>query len=108
VSTDRGRHNVWAITHTLFPGTGIILPYLLSADSGAKLGVKTAFIFFGLGLVCSVLIWFTIPDYTGRTFAQIDELFYRRIPARQFAKTECTGDYGNNVQGDPSTFVYHA
>jgi SP family general alpha glucoside:H+ symporter-like MFS transporter len=77
---------------------GIVLFYFLSADTGAKHGFKTVFIFFGLGLGCAVLICFTIPDFTGRTFAQIDELFYRRIPARQFSKTECTGDYGKYVQ----------
>ena len=89
---------VTQLTTMLAVSKGIVLPYLLSADTGAKLGVKTAFIFFGLGLICSVLIWFTIPDFTGRTFAQIDELFYRRIPSRQFAKTECTGEYGNDVE----------
>lgn len=55
------------------------------------------FIFFGFGVACVALVWFFIPDLTGRTFAQIDELFARRIPARKFSKTETTGDYGNNL-----------
>ncbi|KAK4939036.1 hypothetical protein LTR10_020610 [Elasticomyces elasticus] len=29
--------------------------------------------------------------------AQIDELFVRRIPARKFQSTECTGDYGRDL-----------
>ncbi|KAG0655501.1 hypothetical protein C6P46_000847 [Rhodotorula mucilaginosa] len=73
-----------------------VLPYLLDADE-VNLGPKTGFIFFGFGVACVVLVWFFIPDLTGRTFAQIDELLARRIPARKFSKTETTGDYGNNL-----------
>lgn len=93
-----------------------VLPYLLSADSGAKWGAKTGeywllsslahpanmynaagYLFAGLGTMCVVLLWFFIPDLTGRSYAQIDELFLRKIPARKFATTECTGDYGREV-----------
>ncbi|KAJ9117070.1 hypothetical protein QFC24_006529 [Naganishia onofrii] len=74
-----------------------VLPYLLSADYGAKWGAKTGYLFAGLGAVCIILIWFFIPDFTGRSYAQIDELFSRKISARKFASTECTGDYGRNV-----------
>ncbi|KAJ9114712.1 hypothetical protein QFC22_005588 [Naganishia vaughanmartiniae] len=74
-----------------------VLPYLLSADYGAKWGAKTGYLFAGLGAVCIVLLWFFIPDFTGRSYAQLDELFLRKIPARKFASTECTGDYGRAV-----------
>lgn len=42
----------------------------------------------------------TIPfsDFTGRSFAEIDELFARRVKARQFAKTTTTGVYGNDLE----------
>ncbi|KAJ9107001.1 hypothetical protein QFC19_002869 [Naganishia cerealis] len=55
------------------------------------------FLFAGLGVVCIILVWFFIPDFTGRSYAQIDELFSRKIPARKFASTQCTGDYGRDV-----------
>jgi hypothetical protein len=55
------------------------------------------YLFAGLGAVCIVLLWFFIPDLTGRSYAQIDELFLRKIPARKFASTECTGHYGREV-----------
>lgn len=55
------------------------------------------YLFAGLGLMCMLLIWFFIPDFTGRSYAQIDELFLRKIPARKFASTECTGNYGRDV-----------
>lgn len=58
---------------------------------------STGYLFAGLGAVCIVLLWFFIPDFTGRSYAQLDELFLRKIPARKFASTECTGDYGRYV-----------
>ncbi len=55
------------------------------------------FMFFGLGVISCVLVVLYVPDFTGKSFAQIDECFYRRIPARQFASTVCTGDYGRDL-----------
>ncbi|GAA5922793.1 hypothetical protein JCM3775_006138 [Rhodotorula graminis] len=73
-----------------------VLPYILDADQ-ANLGPKAGFIFFGLGVFCCLGVYFYIPDLTGRSFAEIDELFARRIKARQFAKTETTGQYGQDL-----------
>lgn len=72
--------------------TNIVIPYELAA-----IGPKTGYMFFGIGVVCCVLIWLWIPDVTGRTYAQLDELFERRIPARKFKETVCTGEYGKDV-----------
>lgn len=66
---------------------------LLLAIDAFSLG----YLFAGLGLMCMLLIWFFIPDFTGRSYAQIDELFLRKIPARKFVSTECTGNYGRDV-----------
>ncbi|KAK4940578.1 hypothetical protein LTR10_019337 [Elasticomyces elasticus] len=70
--------------------TNIVIPFELAA-----IGPKTGYMFFGIGIICCVFIYLWIPDVTGRTYAQLDELFERRIPARQFKNTECTGQYGN-------------
>lgn len=74
-----------------------VIPYLLDADE-ANWGAKTGYLFFGLGLGCCVVIYFFIPEYSGRSFAQLDELFERRIPARKFASTVCTGEYGRDLE----------
>jgi hypothetical protein len=42
-------------------------------------------------------IYLFVPDFTGRSFGQIDELFHRKIPARRFKSTVCDGNYGNSV-----------
>jgi hypothetical protein len=35
-----------------------------------------------------VLMYFTVPEVTGRTFDDLNELFERKIPARKFASTK--------------------
>jgi hypothetical protein len=39
--------------------------------------------FAAFGIFTITTTYFFIPDYTGRSHAQIDELFSRRIPARK-------------------------
>jgi Sugar (and other) transporter len=73
--------------------TNIVIPFELDA-----IGPKTGYMFFGIGVICCVLIYYWVPDVTGRTYAQLDELFERRIPARQFKHTVCTGEYGRQNQ----------
>ncbi|KAK9447081.1 general substrate transporter [Limtongia smithiae] len=73
--------------------TNIVIPFELDA-----IGAKTGYMFFGIGCLCLVFIYLWIPDVTGRTYAQLDELFERRIPARKFKTTECTGEYGKPSQ----------
>lgn len=78
-----------------------VLPFMLNDRDagGVGWGAKTGFMFFILGCICLVGVWFLIPEYAGRTYAELDELFHRRIPARQFEKTVCTGDYGREIEG---------
>lgn len=73
------------------------MPYLLNADE-ANWGAKTGFLFGGLGCLCVAGIWFLVPEFSGRSYAQLDELFVRKVPARKFRTTECTGDYGRDVE----------
>lgn len=75
--------------------TNIVIPFELDA-----IGPKTGYMFFGIGVVCLVLIYLWVPDVTGRTYAQLDELFERRIPARKFKTTVCTGEYGQEHNRD--------
>ncbi|OJJ50325.1 hypothetical protein ASPZODRAFT_58906, partial [Penicilliopsis zonata CBS 506.65] len=72
--------------------SGVYLPFMLSSW-----GPKTGFFFGGFGFFFWIISFFVVPDYTGRSHAQIDELFTRKISARKFASTECTGNYGRDV-----------
>ena len=48
----------------------------------------TAFFWAGLCFLCIIYTYFRIPEPRGRTFAELDLLFERKISARKFAKTE--------------------
>lgn len=63
------------------------LPYAVNPDEG-NLQAKIAFIFGGILVLATVLIYFTVPETQNRSFGEIDELWNRKIPARQFAKTK--------------------
>jgi SP family general alpha glucoside:H+ symporter-like MFS transporter len=42
----------------------------------------------GICFCCIIYTFFRIPEPRGRTFAELDVLFERRINARKFAQTE--------------------
>lgn len=69
--------------------TNIVIPFELDA-----IGPQTGYMFFGIGVICIILIYIWIPDVTGRSYAQLDELFERKLPARKFKSAVCTGEYG--------------
>ncbi|KAH7403894.1 maltose permease MAL61 [Cadophora sp. MPI-SDFR-AT-0126] len=67
------------------------VPYMFNRDKG-NLGAKTGFFFSGLSLIAGLLIFLEIPEMKNRTYVQLDEMFEKRIPTRQFAKYECVGN----------------
>jgi sugar porter (SP) family MFS transporter len=62
------------------------LPYAMSATE-ANWGSKTGFLFAGLGTLTVLWAFFYLPESKGRTFEELDILFERKLPARQFAGT---------------------
>jgi hypothetical protein len=53
--------------------------------------------FFILGFISCFAVYFFVPEFSGRSYAQLDELFARRVPARKFKEFKCTGDYGRDL-----------
>lgn len=60
-----------------------VIPYLFNPDY-ANLGAKIAFIFFGLCFICLAYLWHFQPETAGRTYEELDEMFMKGVPARQF------------------------
>ncbi|OAP60823.1 hypothetical protein AYL99_05825 [Fonsecaea erecta] len=60
-----------------------VLPYLFNPDK-ANLGGKVGFIFGGLAIPCFVFLWWLQPETAGRSYEELDELFVKKVPARQF------------------------
>jgi MFS family permease len=62
---------------------GISLPYMYNIDQG-DLRAKAGFVIAGFSLLAFVVTWLFVPEMKERTPAEIDAMFERRLPARQF------------------------
>ncbi|KAI0436634.1 general substrate transporter [Xylaria telfairii] len=60
--------------------------YLLN-PTGGNLGGKCGYVWGGTGLFCFVVAYFWLPEMRGRSYREIDILFKRKVPARQWKKT---------------------
>lgn len=63
----------------------VAIPYMLNSDEG-NWGGKAGFLFGGISFVCFLWCYFRLPESRGRTYEELDILFQRRVPARQFKK----------------------
>ena len=61
-----------------------VLPYLFNPNK-ANLGGEVGFIFGGLSFICIAFLWWYQPETKGRSYEELDEMFMKRVPARQFA-----------------------
>ena len=61
-----------------------MLPYMFNPNAGNLQG-KVAFVFGATSVATCVYTFFYHPETKGRSFEEIDELFIKRVPARQFA-----------------------
>jgi SP family general alpha glucoside:H+ symporter-like MFS transporter len=97
VSTSRLRIKTIAIglalQNALYTMWSFVLPYLFNPDE-ANLGAKVTFIFGGLSVLCMVYLWFFQPETAGRTYGELDEMFMRKVPAREFRGYTTDADLG--------------
>ncbi|KAH6950307.1 hexose transporter [Ilyonectria sp. MPI-CAGE-AT-0026] len=64
-----------------------LVPYMVNANEW-NWGFKTGWFYAGVGLPFTVGMWILIPDTSGRSAAELDELFERKIKPWRFHKTE--------------------
>ncbi|CZR68320.1 related to MFS alpha-glucoside transporter [Phialocephala subalpina] len=60
-----------------------VIPILINPSS-ANLGAKIAFVFFAPSLIICIYLYFCFPEMKGRSYLELEEMFQKRIPARQF------------------------
>ena len=65
--------------------------YMISPDAG-NLGVKAVYVWAGLLIPTTVLLWLYYPETYGRTYLELDELYERRVPAWKFRNTPTLSD----------------
>ncbi|KAM0258937.1 hypothetical protein ACHAQJ_003593 [Trichoderma viride] len=61
----------------------IAMPYMLNSDQ-ANWGGKAGFLFGGISFFCAIWCHFRLPESQGRTFEELDILFQRKVPLRDF------------------------
>lgn len=59
------------------------IPYAINPDQGNLRG-KLAFVFFGVTLPCLAWCFLALPETKGRTFEELDLMFHRRVPTKEF------------------------
>ncbi|KAM5345610.1 hypothetical protein ACJ41O_011471 [Fusarium nematophilum] len=65
----------------------VLSPYMLNPTAW-DWSNYTGFFWGGICFLCIIYTYFRLPEPNGRTFAELDVLFERRISARKFATTE--------------------
>lgn len=94
----RNAYNIVAIINS------VLTPYMLN-PSAWNWGNFAGFFWAGICFCCIVYTYFRLPEPRGRTFAELDLLFEREIPARKFESTH-VDVFTESVNGS-STSVDH-
>jgi SP family general alpha glucoside:H+ symporter-like MFS transporter len=77
----RNVYNVFGIINN------VLTPYMLNPTAW-NWGAKAGFFWGGICFLCAIWVFFRLPEPKGRTYAELDVLFEKKIPARKFSKTE--------------------
>ena len=65
----------------------VLTPYQLNPTAWGW-GAVSGFFWAGAAAIGLVFVYFCVPEPKGRTIAELDLLFERKVSARKFAKTE--------------------
>lgn len=66
-----------------------INPFVQNAPG--NLGSKVGFVYGSFSIIAFVWVYFMIPELSGRSLEELDELFQSKIPARMFRSYRCSG-----------------
>ncbi|KAF9875391.1 maltose permease [Colletotrichum karsti] len=81
-----------------------LIPYLIN-PSNANLGGKVAFVFFAPSLICSVYLYFCFPEMKGRSYLELEDMFQKGVPARQFKSYKCEVETVEGKDGEKVAVV---
>ncbi|GFF22106.1 general alpha-glucoside permease [Aspergillus udagawae] len=65
----------------------VLVPYMTNANEW-NWGLKTGWFYAGVGFPFALGMWFLIPETAGRSSAELDELFERKIKPWRFHKVQ--------------------
>ncbi|KAG9523761.1 sugar transporter family protein, partial [Aureobasidium melanogenum] len=91
ISTRRLQIKTIVLGRNLYNIVGIVCsvltPYMLN-PSAWNWGNYAGFFWAGSCFLCIIYTYFRVPEPSGRTFAELDLLFEKKISARNFSKTQ--------------------
>jgi SP family general alpha glucoside:H+ symporter-like MFS transporter len=82
--------------------TNVITPRMLNPTAWGW-GAKAGFFWAGTSVLGILWSWWRLPEPKGRTFGELDELFERKVPARQFKNTDFRIGGVHTTEGEKST-----
>jgi SP family general alpha glucoside:H+ symporter-like MFS transporter len=65
----------------------VLIAYMLNPKDW-NWGGKTGFLYGGINFLCLLYVFFRLPETKGRSYGELEVLFERKTPARQFRSTE--------------------
>ncbi|KAK5046598.1 hypothetical protein LTR84_007359 [Exophiala bonariae] len=87
VSATRVRSRTIAFATAVQATVGVVMtvaiPYMINPDQANMRG-KLGFFFGGISFICLIWAYFRIPETKGRTFEELDIMFEREVPTREF------------------------
>lgn len=92
MTSSRVRAQTIVLGRAVYVCCGILVqqinPRMLNDTADAwNWGARTGMLYFGLCFIWAVWIWFFLPETKNRSFADLDYLFQKKVPARQFTTT---------------------
>lgn len=91
IPSTRLRQKTVVLARTLYNliglGMGFLIPYMLNPSAWNLMG-RSAFIWAASAALCFTWAYFRLPEPKGRTFAELDVLFAKKVSARKFHKTD--------------------
>jgi len=85
---------------------GVATPYMLNPTEDNWKG-KSGFLFGGTCLLACIWTYFRLPELKGRTYEELDILFWRKVSAREFASTYVDA-YELEPESEPEQELNHA
>jgi len=87
VSATRVRSRTIAFATAVQATVGVVMtvaiPYMINPDQANMRG-KLGFFFGGISFLCLIWAYLRIPETKGRTFEELDIMFEREVPTKQF------------------------
>ncbi|KAK3675164.1 hypothetical protein LTR78_005098 [Recurvomyces mirabilis] len=94
VSSSRLRHKTTVIARNAYNitciWTGVLTPYMLNPTAW-NWQAKAALFWAGITALCIVWVWFRLPETKDMTYAELDLMFEKGVPARNFKRAEAQG-----------------